>query len=428
MLSSSVFKKLAWATVAITSFLALVHQQGFSISTTIPLFSKTKTNETSFVGSNFAREEQFLPLGARDVDVLPKWIQEYIVFHEKEKKRSKEGDASVKFLVMSCVSKACHGGTVDRLTPVPFFVLLAALSGRVLLIHWTIPSELENFLVPPTGGIDWTKPPHVDLGAATNPSTRNWMNEATPRTLEDILNKYNKSQVLNLSFGAGSTQFMKMEQLLADHTKQELKYGEESQEDWTAIFPTLFSKVFTPSPRLAEFMVKEITNLGLVRGNFLAVHGRVHYPFRKDGKPQYPTVEEESQILRNAIDCAINIREKESDANIYVACDRIHVAESIKDEYESEFPGLVKVDEGVNEDQHIAFSTFNDGAHEDVVVEPFLPTFSDLWIMGMARCVVHGVGGYGSFSAMLAGNRCTYSHRRGEKRFWTAEHTQCPNK
>ncbi|GMI46135.1 hypothetical protein TrCOL_g5968 [Triparma columacea] len=108
----------------------------------------------------------------------------------------------------------------------------------------------------------------------------------------------------------------------------------------------------------------------------------------------------------------MNIKEVD-DAHDYVACDRIETATIVKDEYESEFPGVVKVDVGVEEDQHIAFSDFNDGVREDVTVEPFLPTFSDLWIMGMARCVVHGVGGFGSFSAMLAGNACSYFHRKG---------------
>jgi hypothetical protein len=120
----------------------------------------------------------------------------------------------------------------------------------------------------------------------------------------------------------------------------------------------------------------------------------------------------------------MNIKEVD-DARVYVACDRIETATIVKDEYESEFPGVVKVDVGVEEDQHIAFSDFNDGVREDVTVEPFLPTFSDLWIMGMAHCVVHGVGGFGSFSAMLAGNACSYFHRRGEKRFWMGEHTKC---
>jgi len=186
----------------------------------------------------------------------------------------------------------------------------------------------------------------------------------------------------------------------------------------------LFSKLFTPSPRLAGFIAREISDLSLIRGHFwrsMAVFS--FHKGVKDGEILFETISEERQILRDAIDCAMKIKE-ENDTKVYVACDHIEVATFVKDEYETEFPGVVEVDVGVEEDQHIAFSDFNDEAHDDFTVEPFLPTLSDLWLMGMARCVVHGVGGFGSFSAMLAGNRCNYFHRLGEKKFWLGKHTK----
>lgn len=390
-----------------------------------PILLKSIDKDTSDdpIG-DIGTQSLLLPLGARE-GVLPHWIQRYMIFHESEKKRfMKDSNATdVKFLVLSC-TKGCRGGTVDRLTPVPFFVLLAALSKRVLLITWSVPSELENFLVPPRGGMDWRFPPQLSL--SRGPTTKGWFEKPTPQTLKENMNQYDDKQVLTLSFGNGNFQFGIMERMIAEYTNQESGDDDEAgAQDWSAIFPTLFSKLFTPSPRLADFIINEMSELGLARGNFLAVHGRVYYPAgRKDGEVLRKTVEEQKQILRHAIDCAMNIKEVE-DAHVYVACDRIETATIVKDEYESEFPGVVKVDVGVEEDQHIAFSDFNDGVREDVTVEPFLPTFSDLWIMGMARCVVHGVGGFGSFSAMLAGNACSYFHRRGEQRFWMGEHTRC---
>ena len=388
-----------------------------------PILTKSIDNDTSDdpIG-DIGTQSLLLPLGARE-GVLPHWIQRYMIFHESEKKRFMKGNATdVKFLVLSC-TKGCRGGTVDRLTPVPFFVLLAALSKRVLLIKWSVPSELENFLVPPRGGMDWSFPPQLSL--SRGPTTKGWFEKPTPQTLKENMNQYDE-QVLTLSFGNGNQQFAIMERMIAEYTNQESgDDDEQGAQDWSAIFPTLFSKLFTPSTRLADFIINEMSELGLARGNFLGVHGRVHYPAgRKDGEVFYKTVEEQKQILRHAIDCALNIKEVD-DARVYVACDRIETATIVKDEYESEFPGVVKVDVGVEEDQHIAFSDFNDGVREDVTVEPFLPTFSDLWIMGMARCVVHGVGGFGSFSAMLAGNACSYFHRKGEKRFRMGEHTKC---
>ena len=74
--------------------------------------------------------------------------------------------------------------------------------------------------------------------------------------------------------------------MTAEYTNQESGDDDEpGAQDWSAIFPTLFSKLFTPSTRLADFIINEMSELGLARGNFLAVHGRVYYPAgRKDGE------------------------------------------------------------------------------------------------------------------------------------------------
>ena len=54
----------------------------------------------------------------------------------------------------------------------PFYVMVANLTERVLLIHWTKPTELEHYLIPPTEGLDWRI-------------------EGTPVTIHDIRSKTN---------------------------------------------------------------------------------------------------------------------------------------------------------------------------------------------------------------------------------------------
>ena len=49
----------------------------------------------------------------------------------------------------------------------PFYIMVANLTQRVLLIHWTKPTELKHFLIPPTEGLDWKV-------------------EGTPVTIQDI--------------------------------------------------------------------------------------------------------------------------------------------------------------------------------------------------------------------------------------------------
>ena len=50
------------------------------------------------------------------------------------------------------------GGTADRLKPFLFILREAYKMKRYLLIYWTKPARLEEYLVPPKGGIDWRAP------------------------------------------------------------------------------------------------------------------------------------------------------------------------------------------------------------------------------------------------------------------------------
>ena len=50
------------------------------------------------------------------------------------------------------------GGTADRLKPFLYQLREAYERQRVLLIYWTKPARLEEFLLPPKGGIDWRVP------------------------------------------------------------------------------------------------------------------------------------------------------------------------------------------------------------------------------------------------------------------------------
>jgi hypothetical protein len=67
---------------------------------------------------------------------------------------------STRLLVMQCLKEQENkcGGTADRMKPFLFSLREAYLSKRFLVIHWTLPAQLEEFLVPPKGGLDWRAP------------------------------------------------------------------------------------------------------------------------------------------------------------------------------------------------------------------------------------------------------------------------------
>jgi hypothetical protein len=60
---------------------------------------------------------------------------------------------------MQCLDKMGHcGGTADRLKSFVFLLRIAHESRRIFLIYWNMPARLDEFLVPPKGGIDWRVP------------------------------------------------------------------------------------------------------------------------------------------------------------------------------------------------------------------------------------------------------------------------------
>ena len=67
---------------------------------------------------------------------------------------------SHRFLVMQCLDGMDDhcGGTADRLKPLVFLLREAHVTHRILLIYWTMPAKVEEFLVPPRGGLDWRAP------------------------------------------------------------------------------------------------------------------------------------------------------------------------------------------------------------------------------------------------------------------------------
>jgi hypothetical protein len=124
-------------------------------------------------------------------DYAPMWMKKYFDWHLNERKRLqaaieqiKSDNPSIsdtdlwnkltgsnatealavkrpyKFMVMQCIGNQDNkcGGTADRLKIFVYWVQQACENNRLLLIYWTTPGHLEDFLVPPVGGIDWRVP------------------------------------------------------------------------------------------------------------------------------------------------------------------------------------------------------------------------------------------------------------------------------
>jgi hypothetical protein len=126
-------------------------------------------------------------------DYVPLWMKKYFDWHTMEKERLREtinrlknddpsitdteiwnnltasgnnetknalGERPFQFMVMQCIEDQDNkcGGTADRLKIFVYWIQQACENDRLLLIYWTSPGRLEEFIVPPVGGVDWRIP------------------------------------------------------------------------------------------------------------------------------------------------------------------------------------------------------------------------------------------------------------------------------
>ena len=94
---------------------------------------------------------------------LPDWAKHYVAWHREQRARfldAKHNNSSsaddVKFLIYRCLMDETCGGTSDRLQDLPYKMMIANQTNRVLLVIWEKPVQLETFLVPSEDGIDWS--------------------------------------------------------------------------------------------------------------------------------------------------------------------------------------------------------------------------------------------------------------------------------
>jgi hypothetical protein len=95
-----------------------------------------------------------------DSDVPPPWLKDYMEWHHDTRQKLNESNwQNYKYILLRCVEAddKC-AGAADRLKMIPMQILLAEQAKRLFFIHWSRPAALEEFLVPPAGGLDWRLP------------------------------------------------------------------------------------------------------------------------------------------------------------------------------------------------------------------------------------------------------------------------------
>lgn len=348
-------------------------------------FEHRKTASTLIMPSN---ETYVAPW--RDSQVIPEWMKNYFKWHSNIKSQLNEHNyRSHKYLIMRClrVDDKC-GGASDRLQSLPWAILVANITNRILLIKWQRPADLEEFLVPPEGGLNWTVPDFF------RNDTQDWKR---PPGYMNVVSRIQQNDGMIVT----------TRQQLHDHGA--VFYDEmrkPNEHSFSVIFRDVWRSTFVPSKPVENLIRQNMKQLNLQHGKYVAAHIRAQYIKDKTN---------DDEMHRNALNCAHSTR---LDLPVYVASDSVQVAQKTV-EYGLSYNIKTITRTYTNELMHIdvgkSFLT-RTRDHETLNklnASDFYDTFVDLYLLANSQCVAYGQGGYGLWAAMLVeNNTCSFSHKR----------------
>ncbi len=404
-------------------------------------------NETLFMEWSSNEHHLRQMLLERSKSIIPDWMAQYVLWHQEQRHKFLTNSTSshdIKFMVVRCIENQKCGGLSDRMKPLPFYLMLAHLTQRVLLFHWTKPCPLEQFLVPPDeNGI-------------------NWKIEGTPVTMQEIWNQTNyvnghasslsnEVRMLAGMIDGGDRSYLSSCKVLNVHLDggQQIKLAVGLFNRWNAkrgqsppswapdssylgwntsahipqreMLEDVYRLLFQPSPGVERAIFDQMNNLGILGQKFNAVQVRAKHPklipmgimdqhWKLDmlENVSYDTNSKLHAYMEhthdNAIACLWNIS-KEKELPIYLASDSkfgsLHYKNSSSAIY---VPTLTKGDP-----LHIDSNSFQSRDPKD-----FYQAFVDNYIMQKASCLSHS-SGFGLLPLRLNNNlTCEVEHTRKE--------------
>jgi hypothetical protein len=324
-----------------------------------------------------------------DSSVLPHWMKDYVKWHTEEKARLTEANWDQnRYLVVRCLKKDKRcGGASDRIHGLPFLVLLASQMQRLLLIKWEKPARLEEYLIPPVGGLNWTIPDWLDPQLAFGDTAKLVWHDSVQKLL-------NSSEVLI------DTRHQRHD--LAVNYYNNHRIGDERTFD--EMYHVFWSMVFEPSPGVADLIEKQTLALGLGSGSYSSVHIRSQY--KKDNT-------DNEWLAHNAANCG---SEMHPGNPIYVASDSKKMTQAVL-KYGTEQGGIV-VAQDTKEEMilHLDGGTkYLAGPGErnwnEFPPSAFYDVFADLYMLARASCVAYNSGNFGIWASHISGNHsCSLNH------------------
>ena len=328
---------------------------------------------------------------------LPEWMQNYFAWHKSVKRNlNRQNWNETKYIIMSCTlhEHQC-GGISDRLKPLPFIVLEAYRSKRLLLIQWSKPKPLEAYFIPPEDGVDWHVPDWMIPLLQRSRHTKAY-------SIADIDHRLKVHRDVHV-----------FKVMLQTPSAGETYYGEQpdSQSTYIDVFHDLFRSFFAPSPRLAALIDSKMKEHNLVPGDYAAAHLRAMYGNRIWRHPR-----ETIELTVNSINCASRLL---PGGPVYFAAD-IKFAVDVAREYAQQRNLPIVFFDYKNDPIHIDKDSFWRKRN----VSDYDDTFFDLYMLGQSRCVTYSNGGFGTFGSLISYNpNCTLRHFKRRRIFthcnWT---------
>lgn len=253
----------------------------------------TKAQHPKYTSPTNSSTFQYTPLATgknlwEDSPVIPTWLKDYFTWHAQVRQNLTQDNWQFEARYLIPIAAAGHrsGGMTDRLRPLPAYLRLAAQTQRLLLLYWGRPCALEEFLLPPKGGLDWRVPDYVREVVTSTSQARNWPKiEHAARSQAQLVT----TQYQSWNYG----ELWYKEQAAAAGT---------NETDLYQAFRDIWKVLFTPTPPVAQRIHDNFVRMNLQPGEFATAHLRVLYAV-KDRPFQKIT-----SITQNALNCASNLR------------------------------------------------------------------------------------------------------------------------
>jgi len=313
--------------------------------------------------------------------VIPQWVSDYFNWHEYKRRYhfNEDNFENERWLVMQCLTsnRKC-GGTSDRLKPIAYILRAAYYSKRILLIHWTRPCSLEEFLVPPKLGFDWRL-------------KSRWLCDIIEKKLEIGGDEYAPERVLKAALNPDKP--LVRSRMQDYHGGYHWYDGQlvEGEPSFLQVFHELWKIFFTPSLAVQTRIESAMKDMNLTPYKYTAAHCRVLYAM--DDREE----EVKKNWAENAINCASELRPQTPIFFVSDSANATYYARQYGEHHNRPVRIATRVPDP-NPPVHI------DMQWKGRPLSHFYDGFVDLYILASADCVTYNKGGFGMMGLLMGRN------------------------